>query len=477
MFRGCFIVALLCGVVTIATGQHSTIGASEPDYAGEAIWTTIAWNPVITVPEFSMSTVCSETGRFDQEIPLSAPRVVQFESGIYQLYLYMEPGYHYEVALPGYREKERDDRISPFYQARVLPLTVLSRTSLSTGEHVSGEQDVNWAIARFDSLFSVANMEVLSKRRAGGKCNPDSLIQSMEEAFDDAGTPFFADYRRFRYGLLQLNEGSMRLEELSRRFLGPQVMEWHPGFVELFRAMFRDFIFYYSQTPEGKELPQLINRTQDFQQAREVMLDHPAIWCDTLAEMVLLQEFSELFYSGDFHKEAILIMLDSMSHQAVSENFGLYAAQLQQKLASLVPGHSPPSLSLDDLDGNAFSMELLEGKYTYLLFGTPEHYGCMMEYPFLQSYVEKHSDYLQVITVMASLEKGALKDFMKRNAYSWKVLLLDGQTSVLNDYQIRAYPMAFLIGPDGNILLSPAMLPTDGFEQQLFRIMRSRGEI
>lgn len=477
MLRNYFIVALLCGIVSIATAQHSTIGASESDYAGKQIRTTIAWNPVITVPEFSINAVCSETGRFDLEIPLSAPRVVQLESGIYELYLYMEPGYHYEVALPRYKAKEKDDRISPYYQAHVLPLTVLSRTSLASGEHIGGEQDVNRDIARFDSLFSLANTEVIGKRRAGGQSNPDSLIQSMEEAFDDARTPFFADYRRFRYGLLQLNEGSMRLEELSRRYLGPMIMEWHPGFVELFRAMFRDFIFYYSQTPEGKELPQLINRTQDFQRAREVMLDHPAIWCDTLAEMVLLQEFSGLFYSGDYHKEAILIMLDSMSYKPVSQNFGLYAAQLQLKLSSLLPGHSPPTLSLDDLDGNAFSMDLLEGKYTYLLFGTPEHYGCMMEYPFLQSYVEKHSDYLQVITVMASQEKGALNDFMKRNAYSWKVLLLDGQTSVLNDYQIRAYPTAFLIGPDGNILLSPAMLPTDGFEQQLFSIMRSRGEI
>jgi len=477
MLRHCFIVALLGGLVTMATAQHSTIAASEADYAGKQIRTTIAWNPIITVPEFSSTLICSTTGRFEQKIPLHAPRVVQFESGIYQLYLYMEPGFHYEVALPKYQEKENDDRISPYYQALILPLTVLSRSSLTTGDIVGGELDVNRDIARFDSLFSLANMAVLNKRRAGQLGNPDSLIQSMEDAFEDAKTPFFADYRRFRYGILQLNDGRMGLEEVSRRYLGPAVMEWHPGFTELFKVMFRDFIYYYSQTPEGNKLPHIINRTQDFQRAREVILDHPAIWCDTLAEMVLLQEFSGLFYNGDFHKEAILIMLDSMSHKPVSEKFGLYASQLKKKLESLVPGHAPPLLPLDDLDGSSFSMDLLKGKYTYLFFGTPEHYGCMMEYPFLQAYVDKHSEYLQVITVMASQKKGALNDFMKRNGYSWKVLLLDGRTSVLNDYQIRAYPSAFLIGPEGKILLSPSALPTDGFEQQLFRIMRSRGEL
>ena len=101
----------------------------------------------------------------------------------------------------------------------------------------------------------------------------------------------------------------------------------------------------------------------------------------------------------------------------------------------------------------------------------------MMEYPFLQSYYEKHAAYLNVVTIMASEEKSELEEFMKRNGYKWKALHYEFQPGVLTDYQVRAYPTAYLIDRDGKLLLSPAMLPTDGFEQQLFRIMRSRGEI
>jgi hypothetical protein len=101
----------------------------------------------------------------------------------------------------------------------------------------------------------------------------------------------------------------------------------------------------------------------------------------------------------------------------------------------------------------------------------------MMEYPFLQSFAEKHSDYLNVVTIMASEERSELAEFMKRNGYDWKALHYEYQPGVLSDYQVRAYPTAYLIDREGKLLLSPATLPTDGFEQQLFRIMRSRGEI
>jgi hypothetical protein len=78
---------------------------------------------------------------------------------------------------------------------------------------------------------------------------------------------------------------------------------------------------------------------------------------------------------------------------------------------------------------------------------------------------------------MASENREKLKAFMERNGYNWTVLHYEGQSGILNNYMIRGYPTAYLIDRDGNLLLSPATLPSEGFEQQLFRIMRSRGEI
>jgi hypothetical protein len=477
MFRSLLSITLILWGNICAPGQTASIHAVNPGYALKAIHTSIAWNPFATINEYSHTVLCDENGEFRQDIPLTSPRVVQFETGIYQLYMYMEPGFRYEVELPEYLEKKWDEQISPFYQALSMPLTVLSRTSLSTGISIDGSLDVNHAITRFDSLFVLSNTEVLSHRKLGQSLNTDSTIREMEFAFAGDSSIFFSDYRRFRYGILKLNEGKSNIEGLSRDYLGPVVKEWHPGFVELFRALFRDFIYYYTESRGAPDFRNLVNHRQDLQQARQLVRDHPAVWSNTLAEMILLQEFSELFYRAQYHKEAILIMLDSMTTDPVSPRFAIYAQQLRQKLSSLVTGNLPPPLSLEDLDGSPRSLGDFEGKYTYLFFGTTDHYGCMMEYPFLQSYVEKHSAYLNVVSIMVSENREKLKSFMERNGYSWTVMHYEGQPGILKDYMIRAYPTAYLIDRDGKLLLSPATLPSEGFEQQLFRIMRSRGEI
>lgn len=477
MMHRSVIFALLFWFCGNIMGQSSSVHAISSDYSGQIIHTTISWNPFVTYPEFSNSVVCSEEGEFEQLIPIQSPRVVQFETGAYQAYLYMEPGYHYELDFPEYHEKDWDDRISPFYQPVSLPLTVLSRTSLSTGEITEGSNEVNHHISIFDSLFTIANKETINHRRLGQNGHSDSIIRLLETHYTEDTSTFFSEYRRFRYGILKLNEGQTPRDLISRDYLGPAVLEWHPGFIELFRALFKDFIHYFSGTPDGQQFRNLVNRNQDFRQARQLVQKHPAVWSDTLAEMILLQEFSELFYHGEYHKEAILIMLDSMAQDPVTPLFGLYSAQLEQKLSSLVTGNTPPSIALEDLDGNLCTLSDFEGKYTYLFFGTTDHYGCMMEYPFLQSYMDKHAAYLNVVTVMVSEDRNKLEDFMDRNGYSWKVLHYEGQPGVLDDYMVRAYPTGYLIDRDGKLLLSPAILPSEGFEQQLFRIMRSRGEV
>jgi hypothetical protein len=276
---------------------------------------------------------------------------------------------------------------------------------------------------------------------------------------------------------MALNEGKTGLAEISRRYLGPVIRETHPGFVELFRNMFRDFIFYYSSTPEGSGLRRYINRTHQLDSIRSTLMRHPSIWCDTLAELVLLQELSDIFYSGDVHKESVLILLDSMETDPVSPRLATYAGQVRERLSSLMAGHAPPRFRLPDLGGEVVTPETLEGKYTYLFFCTPDHYGCMMEYPFLQSFQEKHADYLQVVSVMVAASEEEVSDFVERNRYGWRILYYGGDTGILRDYQVRAFPTAYLIGPEGKLILSPSSLPSDGFEQQLFRIMRSRGEI
>ncbi|MCK5136038.1 MAG: TlpA family protein disulfide reductase [Bacteroidales bacterium] len=463
-------VAIVCllfvGGWGLLEAQSATIRGTDPDYSGASIHVSIPGNPFMTVLKYSETITCGDNGNFEIAVDVETGTMVQLETGIYQATLYVEPDCSYEVVLPAYRKKEYADRISPFYQPLRVPLRVVNRSG-----------DVNLDIYRFDSLFFRVNEEVILSRRLGKETDMDSMIHWLESAFEGDTSLFFNKYQRYKYGVLKLNQGKTGLEAISKKYLGPVVSESHPGFMELFNAMFKDFLFYYSRTPDGNGLRNHINRTHHLDSVRNIIGRHPSVWNDTLVDMILLQELSVAFYRGDFHKEAILILLDSMVMDPVNPAFAVYAKQIKKKLSSLVVGHPPPRFTLSDPDGNHYTPDDFAGKYIYLIFCTPDHYGCMMEYPFLQSYHLKHSAYLEVVTVMVTEEKDLVGAFMRRNGYGWKALYYDDQPGILEDYLVKAFPMAYLIGPDGNLVLSPSSLPTDGFEQQLFRIMRSRGEI
>ena len=449
----------------MAAAQTVTITGEAREYAGKSIHLSVPGNPFLDRPLFSETIVCNDRGGFRAEVEVETGTMIRLETGIHDAGLFVEPGRTYEVVLPAYQELAYADRISPFFEPIQVPMKV-----------AGDPRDVNNELYRFDSLFSALNEQLILSRRLGKEPPVDSIINLLSAAFGDT-TPWFDDYRRYKNGILTLNAGRTGLETISREFLGPGVRETHPAFLELFGAMFRDFLVYYDRTPEGAGIRHHINRTHHLDSLRSIMIRHPAVQDDTLADLILLQELPSLFYRGDFHKEAILILLDSLVADPVKPTYSVYAKQLREKLASLVAGYAPPHFSLAGTDGRLWSPADFEGKYTYLMFCTPDHYGCMMEYPFLSAYLLKHSDYLEVVTIMVAEKEDQVKTFMERNDYQWKALYYEGQDGILDDYLVKAFPVAYLIGPDGKLVLSPAPLPSDGFEQQLFRVMRSRGEL
>ena len=457
--------------------QRAMIRGEDPEYSGKALYLSTDPNPFSRLPDHSEEVRVDPSGSFSTEFSLPSGKVIYLSTGVYEAHLYVRPGFEYAVNLPAYREMAYTDRVSPYFQPISLPLEVLERRSLSTGRTVTGREDVNHRMAVFDSAFHRINEQVILNRRMEISSNIDSMVQVLEAIYPDDTTDYFTDYRRYRYGILRLNEGRTGLAAISENFLGPSIQEGHPGFMELFRSMFRDFLVYYSRTPEGRELTAQINRNHDLREVRRILTGHAAVWNDTLADMILLQELPSLFYGGSYHKKAVLILLDSMISHPVKDEFTAYAGELRERLSSLMVGHSPPPLKMTSLEGDPYQLKDSRGRYVYLMFCTPEHYGCMMEYPFLNSYHKRLSEYLEVVTVMVASNREEVAGFMSRNDYGWKALYFEEQPGILEDYLIKAFPTAFLVGTDGKLLLSPALLPSDGLEQQLFRIMRSRGEI
>jgi peroxiredoxin len=470
------ILCMAWGWVSLSARPVTILG-SGPGYGGKEIQVRIPGNPFLQYPRYADTVFCDSDGSFEISLELEEGTFVFLETGIYEGSIYAEPGYSYSISLPPYRKKTYADMVSPFFSPVRFHLEVLSCIPADGSGPIGRTEDINSKLYRFDTLFAGINEKVVMNRQLNLQSDVDSVIRTTEASYSGDTSSFFSEYRKYKYGILKMNEGRTGLEEIADNYLGPEVREHHPGFMQLFNAMYRDFLFYFSRTPGGAGIRNAINRSHDLDSLRELIKTHPSVRNDTLADLILLRELYMVFHQGEYHRQAILILLDSMIQDPVIPEYGTYAAQIRQKLSSLLVGSPPPRFSLTDTKGRSYTLSDSKGKYIYLFFCTPEHYGCMMEYPFLQSYHSRHAAYLDVISVMVAEDRETVLQFMERNGYRFRALYYGDQPEILGDYQVRGFPTAYLIGPDGNLVLSPAPPPSEGFEQQLFRIMRSRGDI
>jgi peroxiredoxin len=150
---------------------------------------------------------------------------------------------------------------------------------------------------------------------------------------------------------------------------------------------------------------------------------------------------------------------------------------IREKVVRLLPGFDPPAFELLNKDGKKVKLSDLRGKYIYMGFCNCFSYSCMKEYEMLNRLQEKHADRFTILTISVDPSLQKMQDFLAQNGYSWTFLHFGDQISILKEYDVRAFPTYFVIGPDGKLLLSPAPGPGENIESYLFQLMRSRGDL
>jgi peroxiredoxin len=439
---------------------------------------------VTTSNPFTGATHILDTLKFDSQgfflnkITIDRPIWTYITAGIFKVHLYIEPGKGYLVDLPPNIPKTEADIRDPFYQPVTAHTQVLEEYPLNGLTESEMGEDINTKIFRFDTLVSAKNSLMKEAYIRKKTFDSDSLIQALESLYVSDSSEYFRKYRLYRYGILKINSRDVGLQYIFDNFLVNKKPETgNPAYMELFAEMYKEFLFYFSRTEEGKELIYMINHTHSATGLMDILMKHPAIPGPEMAEAVILEEALRIYPQDYFYRSALEIILDSIALHPVSKENAVYAGEIKNYLTRLKPGNQPPAFQLLDMKGLERSLEDFRGKYVYLNFCTPDNYSCLKEFPFMRSMHEKHNKYLEIVTVMVTEEIGEMQSFMYKNEYNWTALFYGNNDKLLSDYKIIAFPTCYLIDRDGTLIKSPANLATEGFEQQLFGIMRARGDL
>ena len=144
-------------------------------------------------------------------------------------------------------------------------------------------------------------------------------------------------------------------------------------------------------------------------------------------------------------KTLILILIFTFSHLSLAQEAG-------KGLTKLDDAPSPPDFLLNDLDGNQYQLSDYRGQVVIINFWATWCPPCRDEMPSMQrawEQLEKEGIFMLGINV------GEDEDTIFQFTADYPVefpLLMDSDSSVINQWPVRGLPTTFVVDPNGQIV-------------------------
>ncbi len=146
-------------------------------------------------------------------------------------------------------------------------------------------------------------------------------------------------------------------------------------------------------------------------------------------------------------------------YEGLLKKFGGDSPNLVQKVKDELArldriGTPAPGVAVVDLDGAAFRLDQLRGKYVLVDFWATWCAPCVVELPRLQA---AHARYkargFEIVAVSLDETKSAVADFVKARKLPWRqVHNATGNGDLVEAFGVRTIPATFLIDPKGTIV-------------------------
>ncbi|MCX7985971.1 MAG: TlpA family protein disulfide reductase [Bacteroidales bacterium] len=450
-------------------GRDVIIEGKQASYSGKVIEFTTFFDPFTGKDSILSKYKVDSSGYFKFVFPLEKTQLVYSRIGAYKGYLHAEPQSKYIITLPEWKDLTPAEKLNPFFEPFEFQF-IIENDTLSNS--------LNKLILKFDTIF----FSYLKKIVQSGKMKKDSfevVRNSLLNLFGSEQNVFFRDYVIYKIGLLELISMQYRVKYLSKQYFeGKPILYNNEAYLDLFNRVYDKYFFYFGQTSKGKSIYSIINDRKSFVQLDSLLQTDQVLLNTDLREMVILKNIHDEFYASRFSRSGLLNILDSLTNKTNNPYHKRFAASIREKITRLMPGYEPPSFSLYDFKGKLINLSDFKGKYVYLNFCSCNSYACLKEFDLLRNLSVKYSNKnFFIITIVTDDDSNTMKPYAEKAGMNWIFLHYGNQPDIIKKYDVRGFPLYYLIGPDGKLLLSPAKSPGEYFELDLFRIMRSRGDM
>ncbi len=403
-------------------------------------------------------------GEFRIKVPLSETKYIQIPLGYYKGVIYIEPNTEYEIVLPEKREKTFADLLNPYFKP----------VDIYLGVRNSDAYELNYMIREFESIYDrYVDENYYQIFNKPVKDSVDKVISNIENLFDTIPNAYFKNFRTYKYS--QLRYASYMRNNLyitNDYYNNMPLLYQNVAYMDLFNQLYSNYLSFYMNTSEGERIYSDIALAKSPYLVKETMSNNLVLLNDSIQELVLLKGLFDAFYLRDFPHASMLITLDSIANFSEINEHKKIANNIREKVLLAKSGYPAPEFELYDSQGAIRKKSDFEVSYVYLNFCSVQNFACQQDFKLLKELHEKYEKDFKIISISIDEDFQMAKNFFESNDYEWTLLSYKNDQKVLGNYNVRVFPTYYLIGPKGDLKMSPAVSPGENFESRFFNHIR-----
>ncbi|MDP4183886.1 MAG: TlpA disulfide reductase family protein, partial [Bacteroidota bacterium] len=420
-------------------------------------------NPITQHYRTIATCLVSASGNFETEFEADSTLLINISLDANNGFFYAEPGKTYQILLPPLRKKTIREQRSPFFRQSLVHLNILHSDSL----------ELNNLIAILDSTFSSALQKNLNAIFQNHSRVHAQMIDSLIDHIGRSNTtPFLKDYKQYKKAYIGCMLQSQATSGNIRRFLSQNsVLINNPAYLEVFDLLSREYLRSISTKRGDKPIEQLIGEG-DFTALRDRLTGQQG-FSQEVAELFLLQNLYDGYYSKDYSTEGILRVIKSMTTKSSSPLLCKLSEGVYQKITWLSAGSPAPSFSLTDQFGKLRTLADFKGKFVYLNFVATDDYSCQEHFKAFLPLSANFAKDLAIVSLAIDADFSKANNFFHSKNYSWTLLNAADSSELLKIYNVKSFPQYVLIDREGKIVNSQALSPYEDFQSQFSSLLQT----
>lgn len=446
--------------------QQTVIYGNAPEYAGEQI-SFYYFNDLINRNEKELCKFdVGKDGDFSCSFDLQNITYSFVRLGVFNATVFFEPDHSYKIVFPPKKDKTEKEKLDRYFAWIEIDLGIMSED----------KNELNYAIQDFDQPLNDFIDRNIYKIRVGVlKNETDSLRNRLDKQFSGINNKYFIDYKKYRFAYLYYL-GNMRSANpiIKEYYYQQKILFNNKAYMDSFNFLFDSFLTKFSNQEKQKCLSSsiLLNHGLDKVYsclAKDVYLSDPGF-----RELVLIKGIHDSYLNNSFPQKSLESLINSIINKPILENNYRFALNLKKSLNQSDSHNMAPDFLLKDVSNKIYNLKSYKEKFIYLNILNSLDNNNKDELRLLNKMYMNNSDKLTFITISTNKIFQELKLHFSVSGYLWNLMTPVNSNNFLNDYNVKSYPLYFLIGPNGEYILSPAPPPSESFEIQFGNIFQEQ---